>query len=309
MSYILNIISPGLVEHLSLKPLVGEEKVEFRLSRAGMVDPTSTRAVSTPQFQGIAPLCDINDPYDKNGVSNKRIMNVVGYNSIRTPGQATIQDPVPGYVRFMESGSITCTSQDNDLYFFLKLHNKNGSNPNRRTRTLDGRGIPVVFFEVDVKKEIKIKTNGFDYRVLAANLVYNADEDALFDIAIKLQRAYPKEYTFDVKSDIEVLKSTLQSVAESNALNFILAVKEPNSLMRVLVDDAVNRNLIFFDDNEEKLAWNWKRTPGEKGKRTIVKLEKGNNPVRALVDYLTTTDGSEDMVEIKQLYEKNYGKA
>ncbi|MEJ7644288.1 MAG: hypothetical protein WKF87_06815 [Chryseolinea sp.] len=303
---ILNIISPGLIQQLDLKPLQGDDRAEFRLTRAGMIDPTSTRQVSTPQFQGIAPFCDINDPYD-NDAGIKRIMNINGYNPIKgKTGDPVYMDPIAGYVRFMETGSILCTSQDNNLYFFLKLHNKNRDNINRRTKSQDGRGIPVLFYEVNVGKEMKLKTNQFDYQYLASKLIFEADEDALFDIAIKLQRAYPKKYTFDMKAEINALKSSLQTAATSDSLNFILAVKEATSLTRVLVDDTVTRRNIFFDDHSDKKEWCWKRTPGEKGKKRIIKLEEGNNPVAALVDFLTTPEGSEDMVEIRQLYEKHY---
>ena len=297
---ILNIISPGLVDYVDLKPIKPGETIEYRLTRAGMVDPSSTRKVATPQYQGLAPYCNIRDPFDQHKVHEKTIMNIVGYDPVQSkPGEATYMNPRVDYARFLDTGSIVCTDTMNNLHYYLALHNYNRDNPNRKT---DAK---ILFYRVDVKKEIKSKINGFDYRVLASNLLFQAEEDRIFEIAVKVLRAHP-QFTFDVKEDVEKLKANLAFVAENNSLDFIMAVKEPQSQARVMADDLIGRKLIFFDDHEDKLEWKWRRSAGQKGKHGIVKLEKGNNPIRALVEFLTTAEGNEHLVEIKELYEERY---
>ena len=47
---------------------------------------------------------------------------------------------------------------------------------------------------------------------------------------------------------------------------------------------------------------------GEKGKKVIVKLEPGNSPIKGLVDFLISKDGSEHFAELKKLGEEYYPK-
>jgi hypothetical protein len=305
MANIFEMISQGLKDHLDLKPLEGDQVVEFRLCRAGKVDPYSTKKTSTPQLQGLASKCYIKDPFDKKTTGDKLIMNIIGHEPIQEMGKPIYYNPILGPVHFGHNGSIFCTAENNDQYFFLKLHNKNKSNPNRK------KGAAQIFYEVDVKKELSIKNNIFDYKGLVALAFLDADDEKIADFGLKMMRAYPTQFKFDLTQEGMKLKATVSSAAERNPIEFLLAVKEDKSYARVLVDDAVARRVIMFDDHAENLTWLRKKTPGDvKGKDTpIVKLDSPKTPVKGLVEFLLTPEGNKYFVELKQLHDQHYQKS
>jgi len=292
---LLDILSPGLIQELDLnKPLT--KPVEFRLINAGIVDNSSTRKVISPQFYGFPGQDSINDPLDKNA-KVKTILNITGYNSIKgKPGEPTYMDPITEYVKFDSGSSVWCQPGEENKYLYLKVNNRNRDYPYRNPRKAPK------YYEVNEKREMALKNNEFTYTYLAAGLLMDLDSNEVNNIAISLAKAFPGKYVFNVALEIEQILLQLESVAKSNPVDLIVAVKEPNSLARVVADDAVNRRLIFFDDHAERLTWKWK----SKVKSNIVKLAAGNNPVKGLVDYLISADGNEAFIELKQLNEKYY---
>lgn len=300
MSYgILDIITKKLADELELKPLGENEVVEFRLKRAGKVNPYSTRKTSSPQGHILPGKEMIQDKHDLKQ-RMKLIQNIVGYNPIQEPGKSVIMNPVEGYVKFGPSGSIFVTLNNPEVdYLFMKLHNKNESNPNRINTK------PVVFYEVNETKELTLKNNVFDYRALAAQALLYASDSQVIEIARKIQRAYPAHYVFDFASDISKIKASVAHVAEKQPIDFIKAVKEPLSYTRLVIDNAVARKLIFFDDHVEKRAWTWKKDVAVKKTRVIVKLDSSNdeNPLKSLVDFLQTAEGNEHRLELVQIFE------
>ena len=300
---ILDIISKDLAEDLCLTDEYHpKEPVTFRLIRANSVDPTSNRIV-TPSAHILPGKDMIKDPYDKRQ-KNKLIRNIVGYNPVAAkPGQDPALDPIEDYFRFDSSGEVIVQPGDLDKWLFAKLHNKNRDNPNRNVLK------PAVFYEVNEAKELTAANNSFMFRHLASSIVIDAgeDPDLLHEIGLKVRALYPA-YQVDVNVDAEKLIGSLVAIAESNPAHVILSVKEPNSLARLLAEEAVKRRTIFFDDHEEKLQWNWRRGTFDKGKKIIVKLEAGNTPIKGLVDFLTSKDGSEHFAELKKLGEEYYPK-
>lgn len=299
---ILDIISPGLKEEFDLKPLELNEVVEFRLTNAGVVDPSSTKKTATPAFTSLAGQDDILDPFDKKA-TKKRIMNIVGYEPIKEVGKPTYMDPIIESVKFDSSGSIYCTAGQENLLYFMKLMNKNGTNPNRIPTK------PIKFVEVDDKKEITIKNNIFEYRAMASLIIMNNDDDdeALIDIAQKIERAYPSQYKYNL-SDINALKANLAALAEASPIDFIKGVKEEKTYARLIVDDAIARRKIFFNEHPEHMSWHFKRTGAQKKSDFITKLETDKNVNKRLVEFLLTADGSKHLVELRQAFEDFYQK-
>lgn len=302
---ILQIISKELKEALGIEDFIPEgEYREFRLCRAGVKDPSSSRAFSTPQGHIYPGKAMIRDPFDKNA-KDKLIMNITGYTPIQgKPGEPIYYDPKIEAIRFDSSGSIKCKPEDYNQYLFLMADNRRREHPYRKSNKSP------LYYLVDEKKEIESKNNSFAYKTLAGGLLLDIESDELAVIALKVQRAYPTKYAIDLTAAPEKLMATLNSIADKDPLDIILAVKEDNTYARVLVDDAVNRRVIFFDDHEEKREWKWKRTPGQKGKVVICKVDKGNKPVNALVEFLLAKDGTgnEHWVELKAQHEEYYSK-
>ncbi|MGC3945348.1 MAG: hypothetical protein QM762_12680 [Chryseolinea sp.] len=296
---ILEIISKDLATELDLMDYP-TEAVEFRLIRAGMIDPSSTRSVATPAAHILPGKDMIKDKYDKK-VKNKLIRNISGYKSQDVVGVGTTLIPDEEFVRFDSNGSVFVLPGEHDRWLFMKLHNKNRDNPNRNPLKAP------VFYEVNEKREIAMLNNTALYRHLAASLIFNTEPDDLSEIADKVQKYFP-EHAINSTLDYEPLLSVLASIAETTPTHMILAVKEPRSLARLLAEEAVHRKKLVFDDSSDKLQWRWRRSVGEKGKPAIVNLAPGNTPMKGLVDYLTSEEGSEHFAELKMLAEDYYPK-
>jgi hypothetical protein len=300
---ILNIISPQLKESLGIEDSIPEgEYREFRLLRAGVVDPSSSKKTATPQMHGYPGKAMIHDPFDKN-VKDKLIMNITGYRPVSgEPGKPTVMDPQIGYVKFDSSGSIKCLPQDYNLYLFLMCDNRNRDNQYRKTNKAP------LYYLVDEKKEIAGKNNSFAYKVLAGSLLTDITDEQIAEYALKVQRAYAHKYKFDFTLEAEKLLASLNAIADKDPLDIILSIKEDNTYARVVADDAIARRVIFFDDHEDVRIYKWKRTPGEKGKVNIVKAEQGAKPINTLVSFLVSKEGSEHYAELRAQYEGYYSK-
>lgn len=299
---ILDVISKGLAEEMQLTEEYHPTRpVEFRLVRAGMIDPSSTKKLATPAAHILPGRDMIRDPYDPK-IKNKLIRNIVGYNPVaQRPGEKPALEAIEDFLRFDSSGSVWIQPGEIDQWLYCKLYNKNRDNLNRNPNKA------IVFYEVNEEKELVTLNNNSVLEYLASALIFNADPGDLQEIAQKVKNIY-EQYQFDVMLENEKLIQTMISIAKSNPSHIILAAREPSSLARLLADQAVHRRAIIFDDNAEKLQWFWKRSQGEKGKKIIVKLAPGNSPIKGLVDYLISADGSEHFAELKKLGEEYYPK-
>jgi len=297
---LLNLLSKRLIDELDLRPIQDGEVRIFRLINARKLDPNSTKKTSTPQHVGIASQDKITDPYASHGPADIIISNIVSYNPITRPGEKTVYDPVIANVNFPSTGEIPCTSQDNELYYYLKLNNKNSSNPHRK------KSKRALYYEVDEAANVLKQTNQFDYRTMAANLLLDADDDKMVEYARKINRA-GKDNPIDLNLSEEKIKARLGDLIDNDAMRFIAGVKEDKSYARLVVDDARVRKKITFD--ETAFTWNWRKIGSEKARKPIIKLDSAKNSVKGLVDYLLTDAGKEARAELITLYEQHYSKA
>lgn len=306
MSYTIpDIISPQLAEFCNIKPLEGNETAEFKLVNAGIKDNLTSNGVSTPQAYVLPGQETITDNLGKIK-QEKMIINISGFEPVPgKKGEAVILSPIIDWVRFPSTGRIYLTGNDTNLLFYLRLYNKNGSNPNRKISK------PIRFEEVNEAKELSLKNNFFEYRTLASMIILNADnnEEQLVNMATKFTRANPTLHRLDITLEVSRLKAGLSVVAEKYPVEFILAIKENDSYARVLVDDAVIRKQIFFNDHSEKMTWEWKRAFKETGKKIIIKLSSDKNKVKQLVNFLQTGEGHEHFMELKARSEEFYRKS
>ncbi len=303
MLNILDILSPKLKDEYSdyLTPLEQGQTAEFRLTRAGQVDPNSSKQTATPQFHGLPGYDMIRDQHDKDHPM-KEIMNIKSFKAIKEKGKPTWYEPEVEGIAFGSSGSIYILPDDGiSKLFFMRLMNKNKTNPNRIPASR------VVFFEVDDKKELSLKNNILDYRGLCTIILLESEDEELFEIASKLSLAFPGTWAYlsSIK-DVGVVKATLGGIIEANAIDFIRGTKDIRAYARLVVDFAVGRKKIIFNDHSEKLTWEYKALPGTKGKKIITKVEKPKSAVKDLVKFLKTAEGNEHYLELKEFYEKNY---
>lgn len=278
----INEVLPKELQVVSL----GEGEVkEFRLIRAGMIDIRTGKPIS-PEGHTLP-----GEEVIKHKGESFRILNITGAKAISEPGKVTVYDPTFEPIRFPSTGSIYCGQDDLDKMAFMLRSVYNRDNKFR------GRSkYSPVYYEVDHKRDAQVKVDNFEYRRLAMNIVAEATEKELFDIAFVMTKEH--NVGIDLNAKGSVLKAAVGNVAEAQPENFIMASKDESAKMRVTVDRAIAQDAILFDAHEEKRAWTWRRASGEKGPKNIVKIEKGNDPVRGLVDFLMEKEGSEHRAEM-----------
>jgi hypothetical protein len=294
---IIDLISKELIDELGILPEIhADHPIEFRLIRAGKVDPSSSKRTSTPQGYIYPGRALIFDPYSKRTIL---IRNVNGYKPILDPGKETIMDPIEEYIRFPASGSIYCTPEKYDQYVFMMLDNRHRDNPHAKPGKAQ-------YYMVDPKREVVKKNNSFSYKHLATGLVIDLEGQQIAEVALKLKKVFPKKYPMiDLNAPDDKLLATISGVADKDPIDIIVALKEPRSYHRVVADDAVDRKLIVFDDKQSK----WKFKKAEKGKETIAKVESGNKPINALVDHLISEEGKEHSAGLCAQFENHYSKS
>lgn len=290
-------INEVVSEPLRIKPLQEGETAVFRLVRAGVYDPATQRP-ATPQGHILPGQCNIRDPYDKNA-PEKLILNITGYKPISRPGETTIFDPEFEAVRFDRSSEIVCTSEKNNTYFFLKLHNKNRDNKNRKPSA------EVVFYEKNDEKELQLSNHSWKYEITASNLLINMTAEEASAIAKAINEDKTLGIAINPEGKEDRLRAELVTALKQNPRKFIQLSGDPRGTAEIMVDEAIDDGSIMFDDSDKR-QWFWKRAAFEKGAVNICKVEEGNKPVPALVDFLMGKDGSKHLTELKSKYGENY---
>lgn len=291
-------INEVVSKELQIEPLKEGQIKEFMLVNAGVFDPSSNRVVS-PQGWGTPGQCMIKDPGDKKNPT-KLILNVDGYEPVRGQNGITFMNPIVKYLRFDATGRKVCTHENNNEYFFLKLHNKNRDNKNRI------KTAPVRFFEIDEARDSKILKSNFEYKTMAAVLLMESTPDEVFKVARLVNKKPAYGVTIDLNKEPDYMATALQPVVENFPADFIRLHGDKRSNLRLLVDAAIEEGIILFNEHEAERKWLWKRTPGTKGAVTICKVIEGNKPVPALIDFLQTGEGGAHLAELKQRQSEYY---
>lgn len=305
MQTIPDLISKELRQLVGIKPLEEGETAEFRLVRAGVYDPTVGKPVS-PQGHILAPIDMIKDTWDKEMTGEKMIENITGYLPIRERGKATQYQTLTEHVRFGHTGSLLLTSDQNNLYYYLKLHNKNRDNLNRKVK-----GVPVVFYEVNESKELEIKNNLFDYKIYAGTLLLEITDDQLRKLVRRLNdyNKTRQRIEFDLRGDFKKLSTEIKAYADGNPVDVIMASDDRRSQLRIVVDVAADNRWILFDADGGQWVWSLAKAKNKTGKASVIcKVEDGNNPNRALVDYMLSNkeQGTIVATELFARYQENY---
>lgn len=295
---ITEVVSKELLAKYKIEPLKEGEVREFVLCNAGVFDPSSNRVVS-PQGWITPGQTTIRDEFDKKNPV-KLILNVVSHQPVRGENGVTYMNPIIDYLRFGPTGRKVCTWENQNEYFFLRLHNKNRDNKNR-IKSADVR-----FYEVNEARDTKVLKGNFEYKTLAAMLLMESSIEECFKIAYEVNKKPSYGVTVDLNKGPDYIQTALQPIVENFAADFIRLHGDKRSNMRLLVDAAIEEGLILFNDHEDARDWFWKRTPGTKGAIKICKVDKGNKPVPALIDYLLTPEGGSHLAELKQRESEYY---
>lgn len=280
-------INDLLSKELYVEPLKENETASFRLIRAGFMDPMTGKPAS-PSGHSIPGLEVI---FDKVKKANVRIMNIKEFVPTQVNGQ-TIYEPKAAGVYFGGSSTITCTVNENDQYLFLKRTSYNRDNPFRSKK------YPPIFFEVNVEKDAQVNVSNTEYKRLALNIVADSNDKELISIAYALNEAKQIGVTIDMNQKGPKLRAAMNNVAESYSEQLILASEDDDSKLRIWIDRAISDVVIMFDPHESKRQWIWLRDEKSKAKKSIVKITEGNDPIKGLIDYLLSADGSEHKAEL-----------
>lgn len=296
MESLNEILSPDL----QVKPLEGDEKAEFRLCIFGSVDPITGEPVRKPLY-GLASQDRIRD----HGKS-KVIMNIKDLLPVPLPQGGTKMEPQPGMVYFDQSGVIICTQYSNDLYVYLKRQNKNRDNPYRDPSK------SAVFYEVDDKRDMAVLEMSFEYKMFAGGYIIQADKAALSTLVTNLNESGIKDLQIDSSLQGMNLRRRLEPLTQQYASEILLYSGNTEHMMRVVIDHAIVKNWIIFNDHEEAQSWQWsalkkpdvKVVKGRKSERHIVNVPAGDDPRKFLQSYFADATGSAHYAELKAEYKK-----
>ncbi len=298
---ITDVLSEKTLEKYKIKPLQPGETKEFVLSNAGVWDPSSNRIVS-PQGWGTPGQCMVKDEFDKKN-SVKLILNITGYTPVKGENGVTFMNPEVAYLRFGPTGRKVCTHENNNEYLFLKLHNKNRDNKNRMTSA------EVRYYEVDEARDAKIQKGNFEYKTMAAVLLMDSSLEVCFKIAYAVNKKPAYGVTIDLNKGEDYIRTALQPVVEKFATDFIRMHGDARSNLRLMLDAAIAELIIVFNEHEESRDWSWQRALGAKGPKKICKVDVGNKPVEALIDFLLSVEGGNHLAELKQRVSEYYEEA
>lgn len=274
---------------LRVTPLVKGQTAEFRLCIAGVVS-AATDAPAVPQGYIRVGRCLILDPHDDKD-PEKLIYNVTGTKSYSERGK-TYTEPVIGPVRFGQAPIILDHTKNNQ-YMFMKLDDKNRDNPNRRP-TAD-----MVYYEFNEEKEAFKETHRFEYKTMAANLLLSIETGDVYRISAAINNDKKFSYKIDLNKKLEEVRRSMIGFVETQPQAFIIFHGSPSGLARISVDRLVDDRKILFD--EGKSQWFWRDD-----KKAICKVVKGNHAQKALIDFLLSEAGSENMAEVKSLHSDIY---
>lgn len=286
-------INEVVSKKLQVIPLSNGEIKVFTLCRAGAYNP-NTKKPSIPQGHGLPGLAMIKDPYD-NIVRDKLIMNITGFLPVSKPGEKTMFSPITERVLFDSTGSIIVTSEQQNLYAFLKLHPKNRDSPCRDSSK------EAVFYEVNEVRDAKVAKNQFMHKILAGNVLNSLEYADLLKLSAKINTDATLGVKIDLNKEESVLLQKLAYVIEQNPTRFIELSENERANIYLKVEALTGEGHILFDEKKRDYFWS-----EEFGKAAICKIEKGNKPLDGLCDYLISVDGSKALTELNSNYEQAY---
>jgi hypothetical protein len=295
MESLNDILSPPL----QVPPLEGDQKAEFRLCIFGAVDPITGEPVRKPLY-GLSSQDRIRDQG-----KSKVIMNIKDLLPVQLPTGGTKMEPQPGMVYFDHTGIIICTQFSNDLYYYLKRHNKNKDNPYRDpTKT-------AVFYEVNEKRDLAIQEMAFEYKMFAGGYILQADQAGLNKLVSNLNQSGRQELAIDPSLTGMNLRRRLEPLTQQFASEILLFSGHTDHMMTVVVDYAITNNWIIYNDHEEVQSWLWSalkkpnaKKVGKKDERHIVTVPAGDDPRKFLKGFLIDANGSSHYAELKAEYKK-----
>jgi hypothetical protein len=295
----MNSINDILSDELKVQPLKEGERVEFRLVLFGQFNP-SLNGPAIPALRGLAGRCDINDPFDPKRPT-KQILNIKSLLPISSPGRETVYDPQIESVHFESTGGKVCTHNENNLYMYLKRHNKNRDNPWRNRKK------EVVFYEVNEQRELKKMNDLFEFKTLAGYELIKASDRDLAIMASKLNAVGRKGLRIDISKPPRDIRKSLQQLSQINPADILLTSTIDEVVARVMVETAIDQRWIIFNDFEGEECWKWLRVPGEKGPKKIVSV---TDPLADrngdLVTFLVSKEGSDHFAELKMRHAQYY---
>lgn len=264
-------INDDLHKNLHVKPLEEGEVAVFKLIRAGTFDPM--RGIHTnPNSHTVPGIEIIRDPFNNRTV---RIYNIEEFEAVDPGnGQAPFFKVKHKAVTFDEKGVITCNSDKNDLYMFMKRSSYNRDNKYRSTKYAP------LFYEVNFERDARVAVDLTEYKRLALNIVAMTPNKMLVALGSELKNF---NIALDLNQKAVQMRQSLNAIAEGQSEKLILASDDNAAKTRIYVDRAIDRLLIMFNPDDNK--WFWSQSSGN-NKKIIVAVEEGNDPKSELIDFL-----------------------
>jgi hypothetical protein len=226
-------------------------------------DLKNERRFSGPRFYNIHPVDSVWDEgvndYVEIGFVDRQVLS----NGEVVANKKLIKFSAP-------SGEITLrggVQEDEYLYYFLSLSNRNGSNENRDISK------PIEFVRIDEEKKAKEKnekrSKKFD-ALLAAN---NMTSDQIRDFVAATGG--------DDKKSIDILKDYVFDWADKNPEDFLVKINDVEATTKATIKRALDQGVIAFNTTELVFTW-----PGSGEKIASVPRADGIEHIKYLSDLL-----------------------
>lgn len=130
---------------------------------------------------------------------------------------------------------------DQEIHSYLALSNFNGSNPNRDTSK------EIIFNLVDekAKSEVDRKTRNVRREALNAAADLSADD----------VRNYIAALGKDDTKSIEVLRNSLEELADKNPQEFLDLISNKQAVIKATLNRAITKGVILFDVEQSRFTW------------------------------------------------------
>ena len=208
----------------------------------------------------------IKDPFFKRGGTTPEYVHIGVPLEVNANSEAveTTKFFMPGIgeTQFLGKFSLIGGDLDDDeLYEYLWLSNKNGSNPYR------DKSEPPMYEFIDITKASKEKRKGANNKLTALSLATTMD---LEDV-----RDFHASMGWSVLEDSDIMRANLEDYADKFTDEFLSRYSDPSTKVKSEVKRAIDAGYIKYDPTGHKLLW-------AKSDVVIAKLERVEG-----VEYLT----------------------
>lgn len=228
---VYNNVSKILSDKIKLKP---GETVIYKLCNLDK-DPYNPGKYLIPFIKAVPAVDQIWD--EESG----EYIPIAAVKSVNTNGEHIFH---PIHFQKSSSGYIVLNggrAADQEVHAYMSLCNYNASNPNR------DQSVEAIFELVDESKKSENERRTRNIRREALNIAADLTADEV--------RTYIASLGLDENQKLEILRNTLEEMADNDPQNFLDLVNNKQAIMKATINRALSKGIINF--NSEKSSFTW----------------------------------------------------